>query len=308
MAMLCVFVTFAPYLPGDYWWGRGWDFPRVQIAIVSVVSICIALAVSAYLPLMLLIVTAGIQIVQIIPFTPLYPTEVELVDPGHTKPIHFLSLNVLMENNQYARVASYIRKEDPDVILLMETDGAWAEAMADTLARYSVVVSYPKDDHYGIIFATRLESDDARIVYLADDDIPAIRARLRTTEGTSFTFVGLHPQPPVPGTTTEDRDKQIRRAATIADTTAVPTIVMGDFNDVAWSHTARRYKEIGGFKDPRIGRGLVASFDANRWWMRFPIDHLYITEDIDFVSFKRGPHVGSDHFPMLATIIVPVAE
>ena len=305
LAITSLAVSFAPYLPGDYWWARMWDFPRVQITVVVLVGIAAAVLIGARIPVVLMAVAATVQIVQIIPLTPLVPIQTPLVEAGDAETVHALALNVLMENDDYQRTTDLITSEDPDIILLMETDKTWADAMADTLSRYPVVVSYPEDDHYGLIFATRLTTEKAEVVFLTNGDTPAVVARLRTAQGRLFNYVGLHPRPPVPGTSAEERDEQIRQAATLADSAAAPTVVMGDFNDVAWSHTARRYKEIGGFSDPRVGRGLLASFDANRWWMRFPIDHLYITDNIDLISFKRGPHVGSDHFPMLATIAIP---
>lgn len=41
--------------------------------------------------------------------------------------------------------------------------------------------------------------------------------------------------------------------------------------------------------------------------MRFPIDHFYATEDIAVVSIQRLGFVGSDHFPMAATIRLDAA-
>ncbi len=83
----------------------------------------------------------------------------------------------------------------------------------------------------------------------------------------------------------------------------MPLVVMGDFNDVAWSHTSHRFKRVGGYLDPRVGRGTFASFDANRWWFRCPIDQIFVTEEVAVVSFGLGEHIGSDHFPLIARIV-----
>ena len=126
----------------------------------------------------------------------------------------------------------------------------------------------------------------------------------RTGPTGKFFFVGLHPRPPVPGVDTDDRDEQIKRAALLADREILPVVAMGDFNDVAWSWTFERFKEYGKFKDPRVGRGLIPSFDATSWWMRFPIDQFYVTDGFGLISFSRLDPVGSDHFPMKAIITV----
>ena len=44
----------------------------------------------------------------------------------------------------------------------METDQRWVDAMAPVLARYPVVVREPRDDYYGMLFATRLMATVAR--------------------------------------------------------------------------------------------------------------------------------------------------
>ena len=82
----------------------------------------------------------------------------------------------------------------------------------------------------------------------------------------------------------------------------VPLIATGDFNDVAWSDTSQSFKHVGRYLDPRIGRGFFASFDADRPWLRFPIDQFYVTPDVAVVSIERRGYIGSDHFPMAATI------
>lgn len=81
-----------------------------------------------------------------------------------------------------------------------------------------------------------------------------------------------------------------------------PVIVGGDFNDVAWSHTTRLFRRIGGFLDPRIGRGLFNSFDATHPFMRYPLDHVFASRQFRLIELRRLPDIGSDHFPMLVTL------
>ncbi len=82
----------------------------------------------------------------------------------------------------------------------------------------------------------------------------------------------------------------------------MPLIAAGDFNDVAWSDTSRTFKHVGEYLDPRIGRGFYASFDADKPYLRFPIDQFFVTPDVAVVSIERLGYIGSDHFPMAATI------
>lgn len=305
LAALLVIVTLLPFSGSHAWWVRIWDFPRVQIAV----GLAAVLAASAVLPgLAGGIVAAaaaaclGWQLWRIGPFTPLARKEMRLAGGTDAADVTLLGVNVLMENAEHDQVAALIRREDPDVLLLMETDQVWCDALAPVLDGYPTVLRAPRDDHYGMVFATRLEAAEARIVRLTEDETPSVFARLATRDGHAFHFVGLHPQPPVPGVDTEERDTQILYAARFARAAEMPLVVMGDFNDAAWSDTAERFKAYGRYVDPRVGRGIYASFDANRWLIRCAIDQLYVTDDVAMVSFGLGPHVGSDHFPVIARV------
>lgn len=302
-----LFTTLAPLTNSAQWWVRGWDFPRVHIAAAALATAALGLAITG-LPargaMIVLICCALYQAYRVMPYTPLAQKELALIpETPADQQVSVLAVNVLMENTDHDRLRALIDREDPDVLFLMETDQVWIDALEDQLARYETVLRHPLSNYYGAVFATRLPTTRAEMVFLSDDDTPAVLAQLTAPTG-DFFFVGLHPQPPVPGTDTEARDAQIKRAAQLADRTILPVVAMGDFNDVAWSWTSERFKRYGDFRDPRVGRGMLPSFDANSWIMRFPIDQLYLTQGVELVSFGRLEHVGSDHFPMKAVVTV----
>ncbi len=304
LAITILVVTILPLSNTNAWWVRAMDFPRVQIAIVGGAVLVAALFLqgpSRIVVPVLMIVACGYQLWRVFPYTPVAPVEMELAAHGPDA-VKILSANVLMENDQHGALLEVIEQVDPDVLLLMETDQTWLDAVEPALKRYSTVIREPKDNHYGMIFATRLPVDEARIVYLTSDDTPSTFAQLTAPNGVTFRFVGLHPQPPVPGVDTEERDAQIFYAANFARKTGIPLVVTGDFNDVAWSDTSKTFKHVGQYLDPRIGRGFFSSFDADKFYMRFPIDQFYVTEDVAVMSITRRTYIGSDHFPMAATL------
>lgn len=306
LAVLVVLATFLPISNTNIWWIRAMDFPRLQIAIIGGAIMIAALFVPGATRLavpVLMVAACGYQLWRIHPYTPFAPVEMKLAPEGPDM-IKVLSSNVLMENRQHDLLLEVIEQFDPDILLLMETDQIWIDAVEHALARYSTVIREPKSDHYGMVFATRLPTDDARIVRLTSGETPSVFAQMTAPDGTVFRFVGLHPRPPVPGQDTEERDAQIYYTARFAQKSNVPLVVTGDFNDVAWSYTSRTFKHVGQYLDPRIGRGFFASFDAERFYLRFPIDQFYVTGDVAVVSIRRLAYIGSDHFPMAATIRV----
>ncbi|WP_299961009.1 endonuclease/exonuclease/phosphatase family protein [uncultured Roseobacter sp.] len=312
LALVVLLTTLLPLTNSVTWWVRMWDFPRVHILLAAlVVLIGISpFVVSFKLPIVVLMCAAIFyQAVKIFPYTPLASTEVDLVaTPASIRPVSMLSVNVLMENTRHSDLAKIIEREAPDVLLLMETDQVWSDALGDILDRYPTVKSHIADDHYGLIFATRLDPVSVDLIWPDADDTPALKAILRVPDGTEFNFIGLHPRPPVPGNDTAVRDNQIKKAALMTSSSDRPTVCMGDFNDVAWSWTTERFKRYGDFVEPRVGRGMYASFHAAYPLMRLPIDQIFITKDINLVSFDRLENFGSDHFPMVATVFFGNSE
>mgnify|MGYP002777003521 CR=1 FL=1 len=305
-------VTLLPLSRSHRWWVRMWDFPRLQIAGAQVA--CLGAAWLAPPPLRWVAVAAtlpclALHLVRIWPFTPLAPKEMRFARPrADGAEVTLLSANVLMQNDRFGAVRDLIDGADPDVVLLMETDRRWLDALMPALSRYPTLLHEPRDDCYGLVFATRLPVEEARIVHLTPDRKPAVFAALATPSGRPFRFVGLHPQPPVPGVDTEERDAQILYASRFAHKDAVPQVTMGDFNDAAWSDTAQLFKRYGRYLDPRVGRGLYASFHASNWLIRCAIDQLYVTEEVAVVDFRVGGRIGSDHFPILARVRIDAEE
>lgn len=307
---LAVFVTtLLPLSNSVQWWVRMWDFPRLHIGVVAFVALLIGLVSKASFKAALIGVFAAAgtyQTYQLFPYTGLATPEVALTSPPNDSDvIDMLAINVLMQNTRYDDLISIIDREDPDILLLMETDAAWADNLDRALGRYETIKAHIADDHYGMIFATRLDVTEAKFLWPVDDSTPSIKAILGAPNGPMFNFIGLHPRPPVPGNDTATRDRQIKEAALRTSSTERPTVVMGDFNDVSWSWTTKRFKRYGDFREPRVGRGMISSFHAEHMFMRFPIDQLFVTQNVGLVSFGRLEKFGSDHFPIIASVYIP---
>jgi endonuclease/exonuclease/phosphatase (EEP) superfamily protein YafD len=295
-----------------HWIFRMWDFPRVQIATIAAAG---ALAYRARFfrgrpaERALLAADATViawQLFRIRRYTPLWkPTVLRATEVDEDNRIVLLMTNVLQTNRQYGRLLEVVERANPDLILAVEIDQPWMEALAPLDERYPHAVRVPLDNLYGMLLLSRLELIGPRVDYRVQDDIPSIHTRVRLRSGAEVVLHGLHPRPPEPihDQSSGPRDEELVLAGrAIAEGPEEPTIVAGDLNDVAWSPTSELFVRLSGLLDPRVGRGFYNSSHAHNPLFRYPLDHVFHSTHFKLVRLERLPDIGSDHFPILVEL------
>ncbi|HLL77389.1 MAG TPA: endonuclease/exonuclease/phosphatase family protein [Pyrinomonadaceae bacterium] len=307
-----VVATALPLLRSDRWWIRIFDFPRIQITALIVLALALhplfagSYNSSDYLLLASLAACLAYQCFMMFPYTPLARRQVQSsrgAREGHG--LSLLFANVLMDNRNAERLKELIREADPDIILTVETDGWWEERLREFERTHPHAVRRPQGNTYGMLLYSKLELVGPEVKFLVQDDIPSIHARVRLPGGREVGLHCLHPRPPFP---TEDDSATERDAEllivgrSIKEEEAVPVVVLGDLNDVAWSRTNYLFKDISGLLDPRVGRGFYNTFHAKYPFIRFPLDHFFHSNHFRLVDFRRLPYFGSDHFPVFISL------
>ncbi|MEM8560118.1 MAG: endonuclease/exonuclease/phosphatase family protein, partial [Bacteroidota bacterium] len=209
-----------------------------------------------------------------------------------------------------------VRAVDPDVIATLESNQWWQDTVfADLRAAYPHAVEVPQEDTYGMHLYSRLPLEDVAVRRRVDDIVPSIEATVVLPSGSRVTAYVLHPMPPRPefNQHTDRRDAELilvarEVAARREADPARPIIVAGDLNDVAWSRTTLLFQRLSGLLDPRKGRGPYSTFHADYWPLRWPLDHVFHSDDLRLLHLERLGHVGSDHFPIhVAFVLDPAA-
>ena len=311
LALFFIVATLLPLLRHEAWWIRIFDFPRTQIAGAGILITCVYvffwdttnLQEDVILGALLLCVTY--QGVKIFPYTALAPHQVlSARSAGDVPTLSILIANVLMENRQSDPFLALIRQYDPDIILAIETDEWWSERLAVLDREYPHVVNVPLPNTYGMVLHSRKVLIDPHVKYIIEDTVPSIHARVPLDGGDELFLYCLHPEPPFPteATETTERDAELLVVGQEARRRDAPTIVMGDMNDVAWSHTTTLFQKISGLLDPRIGRGMYNSYSAKNPFLRWPLDHLFHSEHFSLVDLQRLPAWGSDHFSIFVRL------
>ncbi|QDT07208.1 Endonuclease/Exonuclease/phosphatase family protein [Rubripirellula lacrimiformis] len=295
--------ALGPLLPVNWWWIRIGDYPRLQLLFVYTVTLLIlALYRRRWLTKWLMgmmLVGCLIQVYWIFPYLPFAPESVQSArsdDPA--KRLRIVSMNVLQENENAQAVIDIVRRQQPDLLVLCEVNDRWMDDLESLDDQFAFVKKHPLENKYGIALYTNLEVLSCRVRGLVKDDIPSIDASVRLRNGQPVRVFAIHPNPPRPGESTAKRDAELVLVGReVADDQSA--IVLGDMNDVGWSRTTDLFQEVSGMLDPREGRGFFSTFDATSWFMRYPLDYLFHSDDFRVVQLQTLEPIGSDHFPLM---------
>ena len=314
-AYLLGFLILAPTAASlsrlDQWWIRDFDFPRIQIStlILAVLFYCIyAFDFNNYweISLVVLICLSFVyQAVKIYPYTYLASKQVkEYKGKDLERQISVLVSNVLTTNTKYQKLIKLIIREDPDMVLTLESDEKWEKELEVIEEEYPQTVKIPLNNLYGMHLYSKLELEDIEVKYLISDEIPSIHGKVKLRTGEKVNFHCLHPKPPSPSEddTSTNRDAELLLVGKEIDGRS-STLVFGDLNDVAWSRTTKLFLRLSGLLDPRIGRGFFNTFHADYPIFRWPLDHVFHSSDFLLLTLKRLESIGSDHFPIFIKLV-----
>jgi len=310
-ASLILVFTLLPLIKHESWVFRIFDYPRLQKFTAT--CFCIGLLIVYYSEgnwvllafLILMLLNAGFLFYQIFPFTRMGNKQVAGVSHRiEGQAISIMIANVYQDNDDYKGCLSEIKKTNPDLVLLLETNAKWDEETVTLNEDFAFHVKVPLENTYGMLLYSKLEIVSATIKYLVEDDIPSIHAVVVLPNGQHIRLFALHPTPPVPNENprSTERDKELLLVADLAKASDLPVIVIGDLNDVAWSYTTELFLKMSGLLDPRRGRGFFNSFHAHHWFLRFPLDHAFISTDMKLKEMRRLHNFSSDHFPIFISL------
>jgi endonuclease/exonuclease/phosphatase (EEP) superfamily protein YafD len=309
---LTVLVSLIPLLRYEAWYIRIFDYPRSQkfwinLAVLFLfVSIYFTKTTHDFVFAGLLAANQFYLLSQIWDYTVFARNQMKRSTKGDTKGIGLLIANVFQDNKDFQPCKDLIRTHRPDIFLLVETDEDWMRAMNEFSDDYPYKICQPQSNTYGICLFSKIRITQGRIRFLIDEDIPSIEADFETPHGETFRLYGLHPRPPVPHESPDStpRDAEILTIGKEAKRHPEPVIVAGDLNDVAWSFTTNLFLKTSGLLDPRIGRGFFSTFHAHHRFLRWPLDHVFLSSHFSLMSLQRLGDIGSDHFPIYIRVVI----
>ena len=310
--LLTIVGTLLSFSKSEAWYIRILDFPRLQLFFIGFIGIITFSfpginSLIEYAFIFSALASVLFQGSKIFPYTFLHKKQVKNSTKNKTgtgKSICVVICNVRMKNKNYSATLLVLKKADPDLILLVETNSWWEKHTRELEKNYPYSVKIPLENTYGMILYSRLKLIDPEINFLVEKDIPSIETIVELQSGDKVHFYGVHPRPPAPSKSGSSlpRDIELLLIAEETKKKTLPVIVAGDLNDVAWSYTTHLFQNTSGLFDPRVGRGMFSTYHAGVPMFRWPLDHLFHSNHFQLIEMKRLENIDSDHFPILISL------
>ncbi|WP_299180818.1 endonuclease/exonuclease/phosphatase family protein [uncultured Chryseobacterium sp.] len=310
LSILLLVLTILPKIQHPHWIFRVPEFGKIQIACFTLMTIVLGFFIDGqeniwyYQGALLLMFIHHAS--TLIKYTPLYPVKKHTRKSHSSQHVRFISANVYQFNKEHNRFISLIKRYQPDMFLTMESNGDWEKSLSSLEKDYPYQHKVPLENTYGMHFYSKIKIEEAKTHFFVTDDIPSIEIYLKTNDGFSFVFFGVHPPPPSPTEeeTSKERDGDLLCTAKRVKDIHQPVIVVGDFNNVAWSRSSILFRKMSHLIDPRIGRSFVSTFHAKYRLLRFPIDLMFHSDEIFISQLKTLENFGSDHLPVYCELFI----
>ncbi len=312
LSFLILITVALPLVRSNYWTFRVFDYPRFQkfvlLLLLTIVWFIFIRDVHWFDLLVLGLIAVSLLFlgIKIFPYTPFAKkmVEKEKLKEGE-KPLTLLVCNVYQENTNYDKMANLIKKQNADIVFLLETNKAWQENLKPATDAYAYKIEVPLENTYGLLLYSHLPIENEQVNYLISTEIPSVVFDVKY-QNKKVRLYGIHPTPPVPQENTEstERDAEILMVGKMAKEQNLPSIVFGDLNDVAWSRTTLLFLKASGMLDPRRGRGFYNTFHAKYLFFRWPLDHYFISPHFRLINMAVEKSVLSDHFPISISLVL----
>ncbi len=211
-----------------------------------------------------------------------------------------LHTNILSSNTAYDELIALIDQTAPDVVLVQEFTAAWQTALAD-LAGYPNRYELPRDDNFGLALYSRHALSVIEVHNTGPIDLPVLAVTL-DHGGNTWTLISPHTMPPLGESGTRIRNAQLADIAEIANSSDMPTVIIGDLNISMWAYHFAQLIADTGYHDARLGNGVLPSWPAQLPFAMIPIDHCLVSDGIEVLDIDTGPNIGSDHLPLIVTL------
>jgi endonuclease/exonuclease/phosphatase (EEP) superfamily protein YafD len=209
------------------------------------------------------------------------------------------SFNTLWVNENAEAVRAEIERIDADVVTLIEMSPAKKQILDELRPRYPHQADCFRIDYCKLVILSKfpIVDSEARAGW---DGPPFIRARLGPEAG-ALTVLGVHT---IRFPHSRAQFRQVTEMAKLIERIPGHKLVMGDFNATPFSRILSVIADGANLR--RVT--YLPSWPAQAGLPQIAIDHIFLSPRLKQLEAARiGEPGGSDHYPVITRIAVPLA-
>ncbi len=206
-----------------------------------------------------------------------------------------------------------IRNSDADIIALQEVNQEFVDSIEGQLLDiYPYRILFPSGVAGTGLLSKFPIRDDEVFILTRSASLNHCKAEI-DIDGREITVISAHPPPPLPPggfRVTASRYKETEAIVRMASETEGPLLLMGDFNITDQSMIYPILTNAG-FKDSfrEVGWGFGSTWPSrilsrDRAVPVIRLDYTWHTDEFQAQAIRVGPHVMSDHRPVIADLVL----
>lgn len=232
---------------------------------------------------------------------PYLPGLIKAVPPpvSTQTPIRLVSANLLARLEDPAATLAYQTQANPDVLVLSELTPRWREKLGVLERRYPYFALRTRWNSWGIGVYSRYPMEEVKNLDLGDNLSSHLSFRLVIGEGKVQIYAVHLASPPSTRSAPLQSTQLEKLGALLAlPESALPTLVVGDFNSTPYSPAFQSLLRQTGLRDARRPFGLHITWPVWPLPIWIPIDHCLVRGSLEVGRVSIGTRTGSDHFPL----------
>lgn len=248
------------------------------------------------------IISLGCILLNLMEIVPWYLPPAAFATDRANGELRVLLSNVLFKNENYAKLISLVKEEKPDIAVFVEAGKLWTKELTalKELLPYAVVAQDSK--RFGTVLYSKFPIENVSI-----EKFQGPRSTIVATikyQGKEIIVMGTHPNYPVSKIGFNHRNSQLEAMADYLAKVNNPVVLLGDFNITMWSPFYQKFIRETKLKNTRFGFGVKPTWPSYWPLLAIPIDHCFVSENVQVIKSRTGRYVGSDHLPIITDLAI----
>lgn len=233
------------------------------------------------------------------------------------KQLKVFQFNAYFYNENYELLTNHLQNQnDYDLIFVCEATQALKTGLKKLYKKYPYF-QYCKQDHLpcGLAILSKYPFTVKNPYRFEKTPIIFEQVDVRYTNSLNISFYGVHLQSPQNTQMWAQRNDQLKHLAKMVNQNPGQNkMVVGDLNVAPFAKAFQDFLKTSKLKDYKTSGTInfpITKIFHGSWpiwlpkYLRTQIDHCLVSDSIEIIDHEIGPDLGSDHLPIITTLLLP---